>query len=273
MGAERLVLVRCSKVCRCSRAASALPERCRARARPNSADACSGLQTQHRFELGDGFVVLLLLRIHRSQEVVRVGIVGIDLQDALKCFDRLGRLALTAPQQAEVVPDARIGRFLGRRRVERLFRLGQLLQIQQGDSLVQFGRRQARIGFQRQVEFLHRFVHALLVHVGDAEIVQLGCLSAVRRLVGRRCRYGNEPREEHRQKPAQGPHVRKLPGCIADSVPIIAAAWGIQLRRTGKTQDVWPLPLRSRKRRKASSVRFCASASCSMVPRSSCMLP
>ena len=218
-------MVRCSKVCRCSRAASALPERWRARARPNWADACRRLQTQHSFELGNGFGVLLQLRVHRSQEVVGVGIVGIDLQDALKCVDGFGRLALTAPQETQVVPDARIGGFFGCRRVEGRFCFGQLLEIQQGDSLVQFGGCQVWVGFQRLVEFLHCFVHALLVHVGDAEIVQLGCLGVIRWLVAWPCAHRNQTNHHGQHNVAQdSKHSESLLVWDADGEAIIAAA-------------------------------------------------
>ena len=51
-----------------------------------------GIQLQRVFECGNGFVVLLLLRIDEAEEILRVGVAGIESGGFLKIFDGLRRV-------------------------------------------------------------------------------------------------------------------------------------------------------------------------------------
>ncbi len=92
------------------------------------------IKLQRVFEGGDGFVILLLLRIHEAEEILRVGVVGIEVGGFLKMFDSGIGLACGFGEETEVEPDARIfgialGGFL-----EDLLGVVKALHVEEGDA-------------------------------------------------------------------------------------------------------------------------------------------
>ena len=115
---------------------------------------------------------LLGLRVGRAQKIPGVGIVGVDFDDALECIDRRRRIARVLGQHPEAVPGIRILRILLQRVFQRRLGFVDLLQIQIGNALVQPRDRQFGIGRGGLLKFFQPLLEQLLVHVGDAEIVQ-----------------------------------------------------------------------------------------------------
>ena len=92
------------------------------------------IELQRIFESGDGFVILLLLRIHEAEKILRVGVVGIEGGGFLEIFDGGVGLAGGLCEEAEVEPDARIfgvalGGFL-----EDLLGVVEALHVEEGDT-------------------------------------------------------------------------------------------------------------------------------------------
>ncbi len=130
-----------------------------------------GIQLQRIFEGGDGFVVLLLLRIHEAEEILRVGVAGIESSGFLEIFDGGFGLAGGFGEEAEVEPDARIfgvalGGFL-----EDLLGVVEALHVEEGDAHVDA----ADVGFLVEdagaLKFAEGFFEVLAVHEGDAVII------------------------------------------------------------------------------------------------------
>ena len=130
-----------------------------------------GIQLQRIFEGGDGFVVLLLLRIHEAEEILGVGVAGIESCGFLKMFDGLVGLAGGFGEEAEVEPDARIFRVALGGFLEDLLGVVEALHVEEGDADVDA----ADVGFLVEdagaLKFAEGFFEVLAVHEGDAVII------------------------------------------------------------------------------------------------------
>ena len=127
---------------------------------------------QRVLECFDRLRKLLGLHVGRTQKIPGIGVIGIDFDDALECFDRSLRVARILGQQSEAVPGVRAFRILLEGIFQRGFCLVNLLQIQIGDALVQACNRELGIGFGCLLELLQSLFEKLLIHVGDADVVE-----------------------------------------------------------------------------------------------------
>jgi len=132
-----------------------------------------GIEFQRLLEGVDSGGIILLLAVEGGKKIVRIGIAGVDLQDLLKVGNGLGSLSFAAMYEPEVVPGARVSGILGGGLLQRFRGFGQLLFAEQSNPLVQYGCGQCRVEFVCRIELGDRFFHQLLVHHGDAEVIQL----------------------------------------------------------------------------------------------------
>ena len=115
---------------------------------------------------------LLGLHVHRAQKIPGVSVVRVDLYHSLERVNRRLRVAHVLGQHPEAVPCVGTLRIL----FERIFQPGlgiiDLLQIQIRNALVQPCNRELRIGLRGLLEVLQSLLKELLVHIGDAQVVQ-----------------------------------------------------------------------------------------------------
>ena len=133
-----------------------------------------GIELQGGIESGDGFRVLVKRHVILAEKIVRIGVVSIEGNDALKIAGGKIRMAEGIFEQAEVVPDARIFRFARGGFVEDGLGLGKLLQVQEGDRLIEARGVETRIEGVGLLKFREGRFLLLAIHVGDAEIVVEG---------------------------------------------------------------------------------------------------
>ena len=124
------------------------------------------------FERVDRLRILLELRVGRTEKVPGIGVVRIDLRNASEGFDRLLRDGRILVVETEVIPGMSVFRIIVRGFLEKCFCFIDALQVQQSDAAIQRCDFQIRIFRRRLFKRLQPFLEQLLVHVGDADIVQ-----------------------------------------------------------------------------------------------------
>ena len=156
-----------------------------------------GVQRQGGLEGGDGRLIPLKLRAQQPQEVLGVSILRVKLCHPLESFQRHLGLAQVLVQQAQVVPDPHVSRFLLAYRKQGGARGVVALQIQQGNALVEPGGVEFGIHLVGLLELLQRLCKALLVHIGHAQVVEPD--GFLNRPGFRHAGRGNESQPQNRQ--------------------------------------------------------------------------
>ena len=131
-----------------------------------------GVERQGRLEGGDGRLILLPLRVEQPQEIMGIGIPRVKLRHPLERFQRRLGFAQVPIEQAQVVPDSRVSRFLLTYFKQGSARGVVALEVEQGDALVEPGGVKLRLYLVGLLELLQRPLKALLVHVGHAQVVE-----------------------------------------------------------------------------------------------------
>ena len=146
----------------------------------------------------NGLRKLLGLHIRCAKKIPSVSVVRIDLDDALERIDRRLRIAGVLGQHPEAVPGIRILRILFQRIFQCNLGFVDLLQVQVSDTHIQPRDRKFGIGLRGLLELFQSLLEQLLVHVGDAEVIQ------ARRLDGIRFRLGGQQAKGSKQRCDKG---------------------------------------------------------------------
>ena len=148
------------------------------------------IQLQRSLERLLGVLVVTQVQVKRSQKIVRIGIVGIELHGVLHIPDCQLRIARAKMQNSQAVPGARIVRIHRRSLFQGLFGLRQLAQIHQRNPLVHHRNRARRIGRMSLFELGDCLLGQLLIHQRHADVVQARSFHRIRlriRSPHRRC--------------------------------------------------------------------------------------
>jgi len=132
------------------------------------------------FECIDRLRKLFGLHIGGAEEIPRISVVGIDLEDMLELVNRRLRIASILREQSEAVPRIRALGILLERVFQRGLRVVDFLKIQIRYALVQTRDGKLGIDFGRLLELLQSLIEQLLVHVGDADVVEARSFDWVR---------------------------------------------------------------------------------------------
>jgi hypothetical protein len=122
-------------------------------------------------EGGNGFIVLLLLGINEAQEILRVGIVGIEHGNFLEIGDGGVGVATGFFHEAEIEPGPGIARVALRGFLEDCAGFVEALHVEEGNAGVEAADVGLGIEDAGALEFPEGFFELLAVHQGDAEIV------------------------------------------------------------------------------------------------------
>jgi hypothetical protein len=137
-----------------------------------------GIQFERAFECGDGFVVLLLLGINQAQEILGVGVVGIERGDFLEIGDGGVGVASGFFHQAEIEPGPGVARVALRGFLQDHAGFVEALHVEEGDAGVEAADIGLGIENAGALEFAQGFFELLAIHQGDAEIVFADYVSA-----------------------------------------------------------------------------------------------
>ncbi len=139
---------------------------------PNSAEACSGfsLSACSNASIACGYCLACAYAVPRKYQVsASFGSTSVTCLNAVN--GRIGFIRVLR-KQAEVVPGMRVlGILLGHFLQDRLGIID-FLQVEQRDGAIQLRNQQLRILCGGRLELLERLLEQLLVHVGDADVVQ-----------------------------------------------------------------------------------------------------
>src|ERR1019366_3484648 len=103
------------------------------------------IDLQRVLEGFDSLRKLLSLHVNRTQEIPGISVVRVDLSHVMKRIDRGLSIARVLRVQAEVIPRLRIPGILLERVLQRSLGFVDLLQVQEGDALIQSRDRELRI--------------------------------------------------------------------------------------------------------------------------------
>src|ERR1700746_3749056 len=129
------------------------------------------IQLQRIFESCDGFFILLLLRIHEAEEILRVGVAGVESCGFLEMFDGGFGLAGSFGEEAEVEPDARILRVALGGFLEDLLGVVEALHVEESYANVDSADVSFLVEDAGALKFAEGFFEVLAVHEGDAVII------------------------------------------------------------------------------------------------------
>ena len=118
---------------------------------------------------GDGFVVLLELRIQVANKIVGIGFVGKNFGDVFKGGDSMAEVGQIFVSEAEVIPGVGVARELLRGGEQLIAGVFSFLQIEERDAEIEAGHRKFGIGLKSLLKKFLRIGGALLVKVSDAE--------------------------------------------------------------------------------------------------------
>ncbi len=149
---------------------------------------------------GNGKIQFPGALVERSQEIVRVRIAGIELNDPAERGQSLFGFVKLPAQQAEVEPGPRVVRLLFDGFFEHLPRHLVPLEVEQCNAFVQPGCEQTGVEGAGLLEILQRRLASPLVHVRHAEIVEPDGFCGLSRSV-----WGLFPVNEGRARPRPGP--------------------------------------------------------------------
>ena len=130
-----------------------------------------GIQYERALEGGNGFFVLLLLGINQAEEILGVGIVGIERRDFLEVGDGGVGVASGFFHQAQVEPGPGIARVALRGFLQDCAGFVEALQVEEGDAGVEAANVGLGIENAGALEFAESLFELLTIHQGDAEIV------------------------------------------------------------------------------------------------------
>ena len=128
---------------------------------------------------GDGFIVLLELRIQITQKIVCIGFVGEDFGDVFEGLNSVAEVGQIFVREAEVIPGVRVARQLlggGKQFVSGGF--GFLL-VEERDTEVEACHGKFWVGLQSLLKKFLGVRGALLVEVSDAEGIQAQRLGGI----------------------------------------------------------------------------------------------
>jgi len=122
-------------------------------------------------EGSDGFFVLLLLRINQAEEILSVGVVGIERGDFLEIGNGGVGVASGFFHQAQVEPGPGIARVALRGLLQDFAGFLEALHVEEGDAGIEAADIGLRIEDAGALELAEGFFELLAIHQGDAEIV------------------------------------------------------------------------------------------------------
>lgn len=114
---------------------------------------------------------MLLLGVDQTQEILSVGVVGIERSDFLEISDGGVGVASGFFHQAEVEPGPGIARVALRRFLQDFAGFVEALHIEKSDTGIKAADVGLRVENAGALEFAQGFFELLAIHEGDAEIV------------------------------------------------------------------------------------------------------